>query len=263
MQTTHTHSQTKPEPFALQVLKAEYLERVRKNPQYSLRSFAKNLGVSHSLLSLVLNGQRKISRSFMQKICEKLNLTTSKQKMLLQELNGIGAEVASQSEMHKLSLEQFALISEWQHYAILSLLEIPDTKFDPVFIGQRLGINPMLAKVSMQRLYRLGYIEKTNGKWKQKTNPIIVENINSTLSSKKFQRQLLKKAAESLELDPVEVRELSSMTFAFDPKHLPYAHKRIKDFRRQLCKELEEFGKPQEVYNLTVQLCPVSRRRKK
>jgi hypothetical protein len=47
---------------------------------------------------------------------------------------------------------------------------------------------------------------------------------------------------------------------AIDPSHMDYAIDRIKDFRRQLTAELEAKGAPQEVYNLTIQLYPVTTR---
>jgi hypothetical protein len=66
-----------------------------------------------------------------------------------------------------------------------------------------------------------------------------------------------------MENDPMPLRDLSSTTFAMDPKQVGHALKRIREFRRELSRELEEFGNPQEVYNLTVQLFPSSKRSSK
>ncbi len=251
--------------LALELLRHEFSKRVQKNPQYSLRSFAKQLGISHTLLSLVLNGHRKPSRSMAEKIAERLHFSAQKTNSLL-------ASVSRKQEKRgdytgkgyeKLSLDQFALISEWQHYAILSLLEVPDSKFEAKFIAQRLGISQLLAKVSMQRLTNLGIVEQDEkGKWKQRPGPIIVENVKSTAHTRKFQRQLMAKAVESLDNDPMETRDFSSTTFAMNAKHVAYALGRIREFRRELSNELEAFGEPDEVYNLTIQIFPTSKRSK-
>jgi hypothetical protein len=45
-----------------------------------------------------------------------------------------------------------------------------------------------------------------------------------------------------------------------NPKNVPYAIERIRAFRRQLTDELEVMDESEEVYNLTVQLFPSSRR---
>jgi uncharacterized protein (TIGR02147 family) len=251
--------------LALELLRHEFSKRMQKNPQYSMRSFAKQLGISHTLLSLVLNGHRKPSRAMAEKIAERLHFSAQKTNSLL-------ASVSRKSEKRgdfvgkgyeKISLDQFAFISEWQHYAILSLLEVADTKFEAKFIAQRLGISQLLAKVSMQRLTSLGIVEQdSSGRWKQRSGPIIVENVKSTVHTRKFQRQLMAKAVESLDNDAMEKRDFSSTTFAMNAKHVSYALDRIREFRRELSNELESFGEPDEVYNLTVQIFPTSKRSK-
>lgn len=254
--------------FALEVLRDEFSKRVRKNPQYSQRSFARSLGVSHTLLSLILNGHRRPSKKVVERLVDKFSLTPEQAATLL-----ASAEKRGKKSEHtegerkvlaysKISLDEFALISEWQHYAILSLLDIADTEFTPQFVAKRLGISLHLAKISMHRLVERQIVEQdpATRKWRQRPGPIVVENVRSTAWSRSFQRQLLGKAVESLENDPMETRDLSSTTFAMHPKNIPYALEQIREFRRELVRELEAFGDPSEVYNLTVQIFPTTRR---
>lgn len=251
-------------------LRAEFSARATKNPSYSLRAFAKHLGVSHSLLSLILSGQRAPSLKVLEAFIERLAIVPEEAQLLRQEgterKNNKKSSSKSKSAVErtysKISLDRFALISEWQHYAILSLLEVEDTELTPEFIAHRLGITPFLAKQTLSRLFDLGLIEKEEktNRWKQSSAPIVVENTESTVHSRRFQSQLISKALESLENDPMPLRDISSITFAMDPKHVNYAMKKIREFRRTLSAELEAFGTPQEVYNLTVQLFPSSRR---
>jgi uncharacterized protein (TIGR02147 family) len=247
----------------IEILRFELSRRAQKNPNYSLRSFARYLGISHALLSLVLSGKRAPSRSLIEKIGDKLCLSPQKTDQLLKTHGQPESQFLRKKKKHesKLSLDEFTLISEWQHYAILSLLQVADTKLEPNFIAKRLGISPLLAKLSMQRLFNLKIIvQDGEGKWRQKPGPIIVENTKSTSSTRKFQKQLMAKAVHSLENDSIEKRDFSSTTFAMDPKLVPYALERIRQFRRQLTDELETLGTPKEVYNLTVQIFPSSHR---
>jgi transcriptional regulator with XRE-family HTH domain len=248
--------------FALEILRSELSRRMLKNPSYSLRALAKTLGVSHTLLSLVMNGKRKPSRAILEKMVENLNLSATQSSRLLK-----GTPSRKRWQVlpgaQTMTLDQFAFISEWQHYAILSLLEIPDTEFTPHFISQRLGISLTQANVSMQRLVQMGIVvQDPDGKWRQKDGPIVFENTKPTETYRKFNRQLLEKAIESLENDPFETRDFSSVTFAMSPSQIPHAIQRIREFRRQLMCDLEAEGKPEEVYHLTVQLFPSSKRRK-
>lgn len=247
----------------VELLRYEFSSRAEKNPQFSLRSFAKFLGVSHALLSLVMNEKRGPSQAFISKICERLSLDPQKQG-ILQSRHEIKPSKNSkpQVQYHKMGLDQFALLSEWQHFAILSLLEIEDTVLSAEFVSKRLGISETLARVSIKRLFELDLLakDKTTGRWKQKSGPIVIENTNSTSHTRKYQNQLINKSLESLENHPMELRDISSTTFAMSPKNIPHALKRIRSFRRELSKELEDMGDQQEVYNLTVQIFPTSGR---
>lgn len=245
---------------AVELLRFEFSSRSEKNPQFSLRSFAKFLGVSHTLLSLVINEKRKPSKNFLDKISERLALDPERRKVLQMSLNT--KRSMDEVQYSKMGLDQYALLAEWQHFAILSLLEIKDTVLTPEFIAKRLNISEALARISLKRLFDLDLLvkdEKTNG-WKQKPGPIVIENTVSTAYTRRFQNQLITKAIESLENDPIAIRDHSSTTFSMNPQNIPYALQRIRSFRRELTKELEDLGEKQEVYNLTVQIFPTSKR---
>ena len=57
------------------VLRDALIEKQRKNPQLSLRSFAKAVGIQSSFLSMVLNGKRELSEETAAKLAEKLGFT--------------------------------------------------------------------------------------------------------------------------------------------------------------------------------------------
>ena len=76
---------------------------------------------------------------------------------------------------------------------------------------------------------------------------------------RKYHRQNLMLAESSLESDPVELRDISATNMAIDPRHLPKAKKLIRSFRRKLSRLLE-MGEKTEVYTLSVQLFPNTKR---
>ena len=118
----------------LAILRSEFSARTEKNPQFSLRSFARFLGISHSLLSLVLSGQRKPSKKLIAQIVERLPLSPEQQKTLMMSAaSGKKKRISKeqQFEFYRMNLDQFPLMSECQHYAILSLIEIEDKKLHP------------------------------------------------------------------------------------------------------------------------------------
>jgi uncharacterized protein (TIGR02147 family) len=239
-------------------LEREFSRRCGNNPRYSLRAFARFLGVSHTVLSLVMNGKRNLSKKALEKISDKLSLSPIEASELFKTKFNIRPV---ESQFDQLSLDTFSLISDWEHYAILSLLEIPQARFNHFWMAKRLGITPLRTKMAMDRLLRLGLVKRfRNGKYKQVSKPIKIENKISTPATRKFQKQLLELALESIDNDPMEIRDMSSITFAMNPKDVPWALEQIRKFRRELCSQLEQKGRPKEVYNLCVQLYPVTKK---
>jgi uncharacterized protein (TIGR02147 family) len=76
---------------------------------------------------------------------------------------------------------------------------------------------------------------------------------------KRRQKQILEKALEALENDPIETRSMTGMTMAIDPSKIPEAKKLISEFNRKMSKFLET-GKKSEVYELQISLFSLQKR---
>ena len=245
-------SRTKLNPTDL--LREAIDDRCRKNPQYSLRAFSRASGISPTVLSLVLSGKRKLSKKATLKLCNFLELEGRDRSLILQAC-GTQADVNFQ----KLSLDTFAVISDWYHYAILSALEIPGSKLEARWLAKHLEISQLEAKRAIERLKSLNLVEETeDGAWRQSGQSIKIENTESTAATRKYHRQLLQKATESIEKHKITERDFSAMTFAIDPSLIDYARKKIQAFRRELVADLESRGNAQAVYQINIQLFPLT-----
>jgi len=247
---------------APELLQAELGRRIAKNPKYSLRAFAKTIGLSPATLSLIIARKTPLSKGALSKISRTLGLTPEQNRHLQHQIslrkNRLPKPFAEMSYRY-VTLDFFKVLSEWYYYAILSLLEIKGASIDPKWISKKLGISLFEAREAVERLQRLDLITEVEGRWKQSQEPVRVDDASSTSASRRFQKQLLIKALESLENDPVEVRDVTSMTFAMSKKDIPYAIEKIAEFRRKLTEELEQRSEPDSVYNFTLQLFPVTK----
>src|SRR5450759_3159817 len=61
-----------------------FIVRKQKNQTYSLRAFARDLGMSQALLSLVLNGQRPLTLRQAHKIAALLQLSPGEEKKFIE-----------------------------------------------------------------------------------------------------------------------------------------------------------------------------------
>lgn len=259
-------------------LSEELERRTRNNPRYSLRAFAKTLGLTASGLSMILNGQRRPSLKTATQISERLNLPPNVREKWIhgclsqftpEHLNGrgtrgIGANPSAAKNSNigysQIDKDSYAVISDWYHFAILSLTETRDFKPEVRWIAKRLHITPMEVKVAVERMKRIGILETKPSGWKQIGGPICVDNLSELAAGAHAQKQVLEKARESIDNDAFALRDICSMTFAMDPDLIDAAREELKKFRRYFMEKFEVRGNPSEVYHLGVQLYPVTKR---
>ncbi len=58
-------------------LRDEFRRRTDRNPRYSLRAFARTVGLHHTTVARVLDGSRGLSRPSLRRVCSRLGLTRS------------------------------------------------------------------------------------------------------------------------------------------------------------------------------------------
>lgn len=242
------------------VLLEELAKRKTKNPSYSLRAFARDLGISSTSLSDVLSSKRHLSKKNAKLICDALALSPSQTIRMLNEIKGHSSFSDEELDSLRLQEDTFAAISEWYYIAILSLARIPENQANETWIAERLGISPLEVRIALERLLRLRFLKIVNGRLKRTVHSVTTTHNVPSSAIRKFHKQNLNKAIESLERDPVPLRFLTSITMAVDPNRLEEAKTQILRFRNRISKLLET-GKPKEVYHLAIQLIPLTRQR--
>lgn len=237
-----------------------------KNPRISLRGFSKKLGVSHSALSEVISGKRPLTRKMAERFAERLKLEPEKTQQLIRSviLSKLQSSLPDDAEINQitdqkftpLNLDVFNVISDWYHFAILSLLETEESRLQLRWISARLGIPERETRQAVKRLIKLGFIKRRGRSFELPTKPLSICTQGYDVAMRTNMHQYLDKAHHSLDTDPAEVRELSTSTIAIDPKNIPRAREAIKRFRREVSQLLER-GKKTRVYSMSVQLIPL------
>lgn len=241
------------------------MERCRKNPNYSLRSFARALSVEPSALSQMINGKRPITEKMKLRLGAALGLHTKQIEKFTTE--GQSKSKQPLPAYQQMTLDSFALISDWYHYAILELLAIEGFKPDPAWIGKRLGITRSEANIAVERLFRLGLLERKNdGSWADTSENGTTSHLKPGVTSdaaRKYQCQLLDLSKQAVQEGELSRRNHTSATLCFDPSDLPQAIERITEFRRLFASEFQPKTKGKEVYQLQVSFFPLTKVMKK
>jgi uncharacterized protein (TIGR02147 family) len=238
-------------------LQSEFEKRVKVNPRYSLRAFARLLQLDPSTVSQLLSGKRRASNNMLERLFAKLEVSPEiRQKLLIKQQTGI-------NNYDQISADVFAVISDWYHYAILELTFVKNFQSDARWISQQLNIPADIATAAIQRMIRIGLLKQDeNGKLTKEQKYIVnYKEGDTSAAHKSFQKEVIKKALESIDSTPQPEKDITSITFAIDESKIPIAKERIKNFRRALSEELET-GKQTRVYNLAIQLYPISEKMK-
>lgn len=260
---------------AAEFLTQELSARKQRNESYSLRAFARDLDMSPSRLSEILSGVHGVSEKTADKIAVALKMKPAARKfwkdlVVSQSARSVKIrELAAKrvSEMRKaesfkgLKEEQFRVISDWYHAAILELTQVKGFKSDVAWIAERLGINRVHAEQALERLKQLGLLRQTlEGGWESNMEAYSAFSDMPSSAIRKFHRQILTLHMESLLEDPMHDREHFSMIMAVPRAKLPEFRQEMQAFMTQFWQRIEDDEKD-DLYSLSVQLCPVRKRR--
>ena len=234
----------------------ELEHRLKLNPRYSQRAFARDLGLSPGELSEIIRGKRRLSLKAAFKIGKALGFSNAEISHLASLAGQPGAsELASaSSERRELSLDLFRVVCDWYCFALLNLIECEGFRWNEKWIARRLGISPLQARMAVSRLERVGLIERKKSGFAVCRDYVISPEGIPSEAVRQYHRQILKKAADAIDLQKVSEREFSGISFAVDPSEVPSLKKEIAAFLDDLAAKYSKRRKKKEVYQCEVAL---------
>ncbi len=254
-----------------EILNEILVERCKLNPKYSLRAFSRDLELAPSRVSQILNGKQGLSKERAISIAEKLGFSKleteyftnlveasdsrskSNRKQALKKLSNL--------ELGKLKFKNlndtlFKVISDWYFYGVRELTKLPSFQENPNWIANRLSISKYQASDALKKLEEVGLITKSENKGFEPSEdtPTTTHGVPS-VAIRNFNKSLLKKAIESIDLQSVDERNFTTFTFALDSNEYAEFVDMIDQFRRQVMKkaELVPNSNKNEVYSLAIQ----------
>jgi uncharacterized protein (TIGR02147 family) len=242
----------------IELLQKELKTRKERNPQYSLRAFAAALEISPAQLSQIISGKRNLTAKAITKIAKKLSLSPLEQAHYLKDWSNKKVHFEKEDlqilEKRQLQDDEFKLISEWYHMAILSLAPLPGSSTDSHWIAGKLGISVPQAREAVDRLQRLKILAM-GAHLKQISPPLSVVSETPSEAIRGYHQKMLSRALDHLEKVPAEKRDYSAMTLPINIKNMHRYRKLIEKFQEDLL-ELCSRDSKQEVYVMSCQFFP-------
>lgn len=240
-------------------LMLELAKRQTRNSAYSLRAFARDLGIGVTTLSDVLADKRSLSKTNLEKVSVKLMLSPMELEQVWLEYKQNYQKDLEVDEHTLVDEDTFRLIGDWKHLAILNLAKIPSNQAGkPSWIAKRLGTTTEEASVTLERLLRLKLVKKQESKLVRTSKPIVTTNNIPSMAIRKYHAENLWLAEKCLHDEPVTRRQFVSTTLAINPENLPRATELMIKTRNKIEAMLEE-GPVSEVYTVSFQMFPLTK----
>ncbi len=250
--------------YYLKKLKEDFSKRQRGNAAYSLRSYARDLGLPPSTLSQVLLGKRPLPLKNSNRVVEKIRLNAKERTLFIDSLGKKHItldqiKIGHGDDRFILDETYFQIIAEWEHYAALILFDCGDFDRTTVSIQKRLGITKVRAEVVVENLLKYGMLSIDEDGLLVRTHSRFrtTEDVASH-ALRTSHRETLEIAQTKLEEVAVELRDFSSLMVAIDLDKLPEAKIVIREFRQKMS-ELLKTGKRSEIFQLAIQFYPLTK----
>lgn len=243
---------------------------------FSYRAFSRKAGfASPNFLKLVIEGDRNLGEDSISKVSHALSLTGEEERyfrnLVAYDQAGSAEEQARRLEaitttrrfMDARPLEGLMLqyLSRWYHVAIRELAARPDFRPEPAWIVRQL-VEPVTleeAQASLTLLLDLGLLERDETGRIHRGEPTLDAGHEvQSAGAWRFHRSMLTLASSSLDAVPPASRDFGALTVCVRADALPELKRRLQEFREQMMDLCDQSEAPDTVYQLNVQLFPLS-----
>ncbi|MCH2533521.1 MAG: TIGR02147 family protein [Bdellovibrionales bacterium] len=228
-------------------LVAEFEKRREHNPQYSLRSFSRTIGINDSTLSQIMRGKRKITDKTFNHIAAALNLD-------IEQITKI-----NELKIKYLDTKKAKALSHWKYDAILEYIEAHPTA-DINTLSQAFNLHTLEVQSAISLLQELGFLSYD-------TVPKNLLGASSTISDPKvkclagqqYQKSLLEKSKQSIDKISKENRDHTSIIIGISDEDLKEVRQIIAEARKKIMKTINNSeSKKSNVYAMQFSVFPLN-----
>lgn len=257
-------------------LKDFYDRRKSEMPFYSYRMMGDKLGLDSSYLYRVLQKKQHLPAHALPAAKEILNLSgreaeyfdllfsaaVTKDKSKREELIAKALSLRD-VDLHSLQAAELKLLENWWIPAVRAYLEINGGVINTKQIANDIcpPITEAQAKEAIDTLLEVGLVKKmASGRLALTEAHLTVGGPEKKLAVRKFQKEVLNLASNSLDNVPVNERNISTLTLSVDKDCFDDLGDMLKEFRRLVQKRVDSAKNSDRVMQLSMAFYPVARK---
>lgn len=250
--------------YYIQCLEANYQDKLRRNSAYSLRSFAKFLGLAPQEVSEIFRGKRNLPLKKVDYVLKKLCLSPAEELLFKDSLKCKKSRLKDIAQLtpktrFQLSDERhYRIIAEWEYYAVITLLETKQQFASVESIASRLALPLKRAKFVVESLIEEEFIAiNSNGFYQKNVNKLSTTQDIPSQAIRESHKEYLSMAREKIDSVPVADRFYSASTLAVRKDKIPAVKELIREFRDKLGQFVSD-ASADEIFQMNIQLFPLT-----
>ncbi len=257
-------------------LKSYYDRKKAEMPFYSYRMMGDKLGLDSSYLYRVLQKKQHLPAHALASAKEILDLTgreaeyfdllytasVTKDKAKREELIAKALSLRD-VERHSLQAAELKVLENWWIPAVRAYLELNGGVVNLKQIAHDIcpPITEAQAQEAIDTLMDVGLVKKmASGRLALTDAHLTAGGPEKKVAVRKFQKQVLALASDSLENVPVDERNISTLTLSVDQACFDDLGDMLREFRRLVQKRVDSSKNPDRVMQLSMAFYPVARK---
>ncbi len=246
-------------------------------PGFSHRFLATKLGISMpNLILLIMQGKRKLSLPLCARLSKFMKLS-KKEASYFENLVGFMhaknhdeknvcflrmMKLRNSVQSRKIEEHQYEYYSNWYNPVVRELVVHPQFSGDVKWLAKKVSpsITPEQAKASIKLLLELGFIKKERGGYVQKEALVSTGPEVTSLAVVNYHRAMAALASGSYDRNEKSEHNISSCTVNLSKAHFEDLIKELAELRRKTLLLAQDPSATSRVYQLNLQLFPVSKK---
>jgi uncharacterized protein (TIGR02147 family) len=170
----------------------------------------------------------------------------------------------NKAKSEKLGESQYEFFQKWYYSAVWALIDGHPFKGDPKDLALQLApqITPKEAKQALKLLEDLKLVEQDeSGTYRTLGLNLTTGKEWRSVAITQYQREMIRMAEESLERFRKEERDISTLTLNIPESAIPEIRELASEFRESVKKLVNSYGNTDRVYQMNLQLFPLTRRK--
>lgn len=246
---------------------------------FSLRYIGYKVGIDAGNLVKILQGERHLSYRYIEPFIAFCKLQgrralyfealvkycRTKSNRLARELFEQLCEL-KQAPARTVLQQHYEYFKHWQYAAVRSLLDYYDFKGNFEELGAQLcpPISAAEAKRAIDLLFSIGFIKKLPyGRYKPTDKIITTGERWQSLAIEEFQEQMIDLSKQSISRFPRDSRDISTITMNLCQDDFLKIRSVLKESRQKILKIVDEAEASDAVYQLNMQLFPLTKQKQK